>query len=62
LWILSRLSYAIQQCENAFKKYQFHQITTAIFNFWLPELNDIHIQYIKKDFYPEQPNLEQLNR
>ncbi|CAF1042091.1 unnamed protein product [Rotaria sordida] len=59
LWILSRLSYAIEQCESGFKKYQFSQITTAIYNFWLPELNDIYIEYVKKDFYPDKPNLEQ---
>ncbi|CAF0867028.1 unnamed protein product [Rotaria sordida] len=62
LWILSRLSYAIEQCESGFKKYQFSQITTAIYNFWLPELNDIYIEYVKKDFYADKPNLEQQNR
>ncbi|CAF3434064.1 unnamed protein product [Rotaria socialis] len=55
LWILSRLSYAIEQCESGFKRYQFPQIATAIYNFWFPELDDIYIQYVKKDFYPEKP-------
>ncbi len=62
MWILSRLSYVIEQCESSFKKYQFPQIATAIYNFWLPELNDIYIQYVKNDFFSEEPNLEQQNR
>jgi valyl-tRNA synthetase len=33
LWILSRLSYTIEQCEICFNKYRFRQITTTIYNF-----------------------------
>ncbi|CAF3823052.1 unnamed protein product [Rotaria sp. Silwood1] len=50
LWILSRLSYAIEQCEIGFTNYQFPQVTTAIYNFWFYELCDVYIEYIKQDF------------
>jgi valyl-tRNA synthetase len=53
LRILSPLTYAIELCENRFKKYQFSQISVAIYNFWIPEI---------EDFYPDEPNLEQQNR
>jgi len=59
---LSRLSYAIKQYEIAFHNYQFQQITTIIYNFWISELDDIYIRYISKDFYPKNPTLEQKNR
>ncbi|CAF1179244.1 unnamed protein product [Rotaria sordida] len=58
LWILSRLSYAIEQCEIGFNNYLFPQVTTAIYNFWLYELCDIYIEYIKKDLYAKDPDLK----
>lgn len=56
LWILSRLSHAIEQCENGFTNYLFPQVTTAIYNFWLYELCDIYIEYVKKDLYAKEPD------
>ena len=43
MWILSRLSYAVSQCDKAFKEYDFPTATTAIYNFWLYELCDIYL-------------------
>ncbi len=65
MWILSRLSYAIEQCESGFVNYQFPLITTTIYNFWLYELCDIYIEYIKQDFYgtntdPERQEIVKL--
>ncbi|CAF3052895.1 unnamed protein product, partial [Rotaria sp. Silwood2] len=50
LWTLSRLSYAIEQCEIGFNKYRFRQITTTIYNFWIYDFLDFYMEYIKKDF------------
>ncbi|CAF4505017.1 unnamed protein product [Rotaria socialis] len=58
LWILSRLSYAIEQCETGFNNYLFPQVTTAIYNFWLYDLCDIYIEYVKKDLYAKDPDLK----
>jgi len=58
LWIISRLSYAIEQCETGFNNYLLPQVTTAIYNFWLYELCDIYIEYVKKDLYAKDPDLK----
>ncbi|CAF3598968.1 unnamed protein product [Rotaria sp. Silwood1] len=58
LWILSRLSNAIEQCEIGFNTYTFPQVTTAIYNFWLYELCDVYIEYVKKDLYAKEPDLK----
>lgn len=42
-WILSRLSYAVQQCNEGFESYDFPKATTACYNFWLYELCDIYL-------------------
>jgi valyl-tRNA synthetase len=52
------LSYAIEQCENGFENYHFPQVTTAIYNFWLYELCDVYIEYIKQDFYGKTADLK----
>eukprot|EP01117_Protostelium_nocturnum_P006820 TRINITY_DN2451_c0_g1_i2.p1 TRINITY_DN2451_c0_g1~~TRINITY_DN2451_c0_g1_i2.p1 ORF type:complete len:1087 (+),score=407.29 TRINITY_DN2451_c0_g1_i2:115-3261(+) len=46
-WILSRLNNAIQLCNDGFRKYEFSQITTAIYNFWLYELCDYYLESLK---------------
>lgn len=51
LWILSRLSYAVGQCDKAFKDYDFPTATTAIYNFWLYELCDIYLEFLKPIMY-----------
>ncbi|CAF0867085.1 unnamed protein product [Rotaria sordida] len=61
LWILSRLSYTIEQCEIGFNKYRFRQITTTIYNFWIYDFLDFYMEYIKKDLYSSEPNLQRQN-
>ncbi|CAM2712453.1 unnamed protein product [Rotaria socialis] len=56
LWILSRLSYTIEQCETGFTNYLFPQVTTAIYSFWLYDLCDVYIEYVKKDLYAKEPD------
>jgi len=49
-WILSRLSDAVQLCNNAFEKYEFPTGTTACYNFWLYELCDVYLEFLKPVF------------
>ena len=49
-WILSRLSFAAQQCQEAFEQYNFPKATTALYNFWLYELCDVYLEYLKPLF------------
>jgi valyl-tRNA synthetase len=46
-WILSRLAVCVQQCTLGFHNYDFPQITTAIYNFWLYELCDVYLEVVK---------------
>lgn len=46
-WILSRLSYAEKTANDGFKNYDFPSATTAIYNFWLYELCDVYLEYLK---------------
>ena len=55
---MSRLSYAIEQCEIGFTNYLFSEVTTAVYNFWLYELCDIYIEYIKKGLYAKEPDIK----
>lgn len=50
-WILSRLSYCVQQCEEGIASYTFPQSTTAIFNFWLYEFCDVYLEGVKPVLY-----------
>lgn len=44
-WILSRLNFAVKQVDEGWKKYDFSQVTTAIYSFWLYELCDVYLVY-----------------
>jgi len=46
-WILSRLNAAIRLTNEGFKKYDFAQATTAIYNFWLYEFCDVFLESTK---------------
>ncbi|XP_074654365.1 valine--tRNA ligase-like [Tubulanus polymorphus] len=46
-WVLSRLAHAVELCNDGFVKYDFPQATTACFNFWLYELCDYYLEYMK---------------
>merc|ERR1712038_261001 len=49
-WILSRMSYAVDTVNEGFEKYNFPQATTALYNFWLYELCDVYLEYLKPVF------------
>ncbi|XP_064457490.1 valine--tRNA ligase-like [Ornithodoros turicata] len=49
-WILSRLSAATELCNAGFETYDFPQVTTAIYNFWLYELCDVYLESLKPVF------------
>jgi len=49
-WILSRLAYAVETCHSGFQSYNFPQATTALYNFWLYELCDVYLEYLKPIF------------
>jgi len=49
-WILSRLAYAVEQVNIGFKEYNFPLATTALYNFWLYELCDVYLEYLKPVF------------
>ena len=42
-WILSKMTYAIEQADIGFKNYDFQTATTACYNFWLYELCDWYL-------------------
>ncbi|KAL3869903.1 hypothetical protein ACJMK2_042527 [Sinanodonta woodiana] len=51
LWILSRLSVAVEQSNKGFETYDFPTATTAVYNFWLYELCDWYLEYLKPILY-----------
>ena len=46
-FILSRLAAAVQRANGGFEQYQFAEVTTAVYNFWLYELCDVYLELIK---------------
>jgi valyl-tRNA synthetase len=54
-WILSRLSHAVSLCNEGFSEYNFPQVTTAVYNFWLYELCDVYLEYLKPVFQSGDP-------
>ncbi len=49
-WILSRLAAAIQSCNEGFETYNFPQSTSALHHFWLYDLCDVYLEYLKPLF------------
>ncbi|XP_014667746.1 PREDICTED: valine--tRNA ligase-like [Priapulus caudatus] len=49
-WILSRLAVAINACHVGFTTYDFPGVTTAIYSFWLYDLCDVYLEYLKPVF------------
>ena len=43
VWIMSRLSLAIELANTGFENYDFQSATTACYNFWLYELCDWYL-------------------
>ncbi|XP_067001148.2 valine--tRNA ligase isoform X2 [Anabrus simplex] len=50
LWMLSRISAAIEACNKGFVNYEFPQATTACYNLWLYDLCDVYLEYLKPVF------------
>lgn len=50
-WILSRLSEAVQECNQGFQDYDFPVATTALYNFWVYELCDVYFEALKPVVY-----------
>ena len=49
-WILSRLSAAVELTNTGFQDYNFPQATSALYNFWLYDLCDVYLEYLKPVF------------
>uniref|UniRef100_A0A131XVK0 Valine--tRNA ligase n=1 Tax=Ixodes ricinus TaxID=34613 RepID=A0A131XVK0_IXORI len=49
-WILSRLAAATETCNAGLEAYDFPQVTTAIYSFWLYELCDVYLESLKPVF------------
>lgn len=50
-WMLSRLSETVSLCNASMKNFELTAATTALFNFWLYDLCDYYIEYLKPSFY-----------
>ncbi|CAH8607015.1 Valine--tRNA ligase, variant 2 [Schistosoma haematobium] len=60
-WILSRLAYAVIQCNTGFTEFQFPIATTACYHFWLYELCDVYLEYTKPIIRLKQNNSKLSN-
>ena len=49
-WILSRLSHAVEATNTGFAEYNFPAATSALYNFWLYDLCDVYLEYLKPVF------------
>ncbi len=58
-WILSRLSETVTLCNTGIAAFDLTTATTALFNFWLYDLCDYYIEYLKPSFYQTEPTQEQ---
>lgn len=60
LWILSKLSGAVSGCKKGFEMYDFPTVTTACYVFWLYELCDWYLEYIKPIVYGSDPDAKKV--
>ena len=58
-WILSRLSDTVSLCNTGIAAFDLTTATTALFNFWLYDLCDYYIEYLKPSFYQTEPTQQQ---
>lgn len=56
-WILSRLADTVAICNEGLETYDLVAATTSLFNFWLYELCDYYIEYLKPTFYASAAEL-----
>merc|ERR1719329_1635677 len=52
-WILSRLSNACERANSGFEKYEFAEVTTACYDFFLKEFCDVYLELLKLRLYGE---------
>ena len=57
-WILSRISETVSICDSGFRNYELTNVTTALFNYWLYDLCDYYIEYLKPSFYSSEESGE----
>jgi valyl-tRNA synthetase len=62
VWILSRLAAAVGESNKGFHDYDFPTVTTAIYNFWLYELCDVYLEYLKPIMYGDNEERKTLCR
>ncbi|XP_073975140.1 valyl-tRNA synthetase [Rhodnius prolixus] len=53
LWMLSRLSSAVKDCNKAFETFDFLNLTSSCYNLWLYELCDVYLESLKPVFSSE---------
>ncbi|CAF0857472.1 unnamed protein product [Brachionus calyciflorus] len=58
-WMLSRLSETVKVCDTGFKSFDLTSVTTALFNYWLYDLCDYYIEYLKPSFYAKEQSDQQ---
>jgi len=58
-WILSRLSETVSICNTGLKTFDLTGATTSLFNFWLYDLCDYYIEFLKPSFYAQDQTDEQ---
>ena len=58
-WMLSRLAEAVKTCDSAFKSFDLTNVTTTLFNYWLYDLCDYYIEYLKPSFYAKDQSQQQ---
>lgn len=59
-WICSRLYSTIVQCEQAFEAYELHTVTSALYSFWVHNLCDVYMEYIKPVLLKHSEEVEVL--
>ena len=55
-WILSRMASAVEATNEGLEQYNFPQATTALYNFWLYDLCDVYLEYLKPVFQGGAPD------
>jgi len=50
LWMLSKLSAAVEGCHKGFTNYDFPTVTTSCYNLWLYDLCDVYLESLKPVF------------
>lgn len=56
LWILSRLAETIDCANTGFAAYDFQKVTSAIYSFWMYDLSQTYIEWIKPVIFNDAPD------